>query len=147
MPRAAQARNLRTTGTGTVRDLTAVGATSTLTTLASFALAGTVTAIRFSPASTVTAAATIPAAPSTAVVGIGWRDLVTESIEPFTYAAGIWTLQFRLDKTGQTVPADLSLRVTAIVYEVTSAGAWVKEIGRMVTADTTLSTTTLSVSG
>jgi len=131
VPRTPQARHLRTTGTGTVRNLTAVGTTSTVTTIARFATAGIVSTIRWSPAVAATAAAAVPAAPSTAVAGVGWRDLVAGSVEPITYAAGTWTLQFRVSKSAQTIENAIIIRITAIVYEVTSAGAWVTEIGRM----------------
>ena len=148
MPRSPQPRHLRTTGTGTVRNLTAVGTATTVTTVARFATAGLVSGIRWSPGVIATASASLPAAPSTAVAGVGWRDLTAESVEPISYAAGTWTLQFRVSKSGQTLATDLDVRVIAIVYEVTAAGAWVKEIGRALTnaAGTVLSTTTLSMS-
>jgi len=149
VPRTPQARHLRTTGTGTVRNLTAVGTATTVTTVARFATAGVVTGIRWSPGVIATASASPPAAPSsTSVAGVGWRDLTAESVEPISYAAGTWTLQFRVSKSGQTLPTDLDVRVIAIVYEVTSAGAWVKEIGRALTnpAGTVLSTAVLSMS-
>jgi len=138
--RAPQVRFLLTAGAGAVRNISpTAGAGTTVTTKAAFAAAGVITTIRWSGAVSVSAAATIPAAPSTAVAGVGWRDVTAESVEPITYAAGTWTLTFDVNKDGQgALPTDVTVRITAIVYEVTTSGAFVKEIGRMVTADTVI---------
>jgi len=78
----------------------------------------------------------------------GWRDTVGENAaEQVRYDAGTWTLRVRLTKTGQTIATDITVRVVVIVYRVTSAGAHVAEMGRVQMADSTLSTTTLTLTG
>lgn len=63
------------------------------------------------------------------------------------YDAGTWTVRVRVDKDGQTVPANITVRVTAILYRVTTAGVHVAEIGRVVMADTTIATTVVAITG
>lgn len=150
MARISQARIFRSTQTppnaGTVRDLTtAFGTGANAATSAQYAAGGIATWKRWNPHS-ATAAAADPAGVSTAT-GEGWRDTVGENTaEQVRYAAGTWTVRVRLTKTGQTIPADIIVRVMVIVYRVTSAGAHVAEIGRATSPDSTLSTATLTLS-
>ena len=152
MPRTSQARVFRSTQTspnaGTARDLTtAFGTTANTATTAGFATAGTVTSIRWSPNVTATAATTIPSVGASSG-GMGWRDTVAEhTAESVRYAAGTWTLRVQLTKSGQTLAADMTVRVTLIAYWVTSAGAFTAEIGRVQLADALLSTATLTLTG
>ena len=153
MPRASKARVFRSLQTspnaGTVRDLaTTFGTAANVTTAAAFTTAGTVTSIRWSPLASASAATAIPSA-GAASSGMGWRDTVGENTaEQVRYDAGTWTLRVQLTKSGQgALPTDVTVRVTLIVYRVTSAGAFGAEVGRVQMADTVLSTTTLTLTG
>lgn len=147
--RTSKARIFRSTQTApnatTVRDLdTAFGTGANAATSARYLISGTVTWFRWNPNS-IAATAQDPANVTTAS-GQGWRDAVAENTaEQVRYAAGTWTVRVRLTKTGQTIAADITVRVTVIVYRVTSAGAHVAEIGRATSPDTVLSTATLSL--
>jgi len=70
------------------------------------------------------------------------------AVERVRYDAGNWDIRVRILKGGQGVlPIDLTIRVTLIVYRVTSAGAFVAEIGRVQMADSGISTSTIALSG
>lgn len=150
MARTSKARIFRSTqtapNTGTTRDLTTVfGTAANAATSVTYTAAGTVTWRRWSPHSSFGG----PQDPAVVTIasGEGWRDTVGENAaEQVRYAAGTWTTRVRLTKTGQTIAADITVRVTVVVYRVTSAGDHVAEIGRATTADTTLSTATLTLS-
>lgn len=152
MPRTSKARVFRSSQTSpnatTVRDLTTTfGTAANAATVAGFATGGLVTSVRWNPNVAATAASVIPAV-GAASSGQGWRDTVAENPnDPVRYDAGTWTLRARLTKTGQAVAADITVRVTLIAYQVSSAGAFVGEIGRVQMADTVLSTTTLTLTG
>lgn len=143
MPTAAKARILRSTRTSpnvapACDLLTALGSTTNQATVAAFPVAGS-SGFRWNPLTSATSGAP-PAAPATAT-GNGWRDAVAENVaEQVTYAAGTWTFRARVNKTVMAVNASVTVRVTAIVYHVTSAGVHVAEIGRMVLPDTALPT-------
>lgn len=144
MPTAAKARVWRSTQTSpnatTIRDLTtAYGTTPNNTTVAAFAAAGA-SGLQWSP-NTGATTANPPTAPAGVVTGRGWRDTLAENTaEQVTYEAGTWTIRARLNKTVMTVNASVTVRVTAIVFQVSTAGAWKDEIGRVVFADTALPT-------
>lgn len=146
----AKSRVFRSTQTSpnatTVRDLvTTFGTTPNNTTVAAFPLAGA-SGFRWSP-NAAAAAVNPPAAPAVAVAGIGWRDTVAEdALEQITYAAGTWTMRTRLNKTVMTINASVTVRVTAIIFRVSSAGVFMEEIGRVVFADTALATVGAPVS-
>lgn len=148
MARTSKARVFRSTRTAPnvspAADLTtAFGAGANNTTTAPFAAGQT--AYRFNPAAAGSAGVSPPAAPSTAT-GNGWRDTVAENAsETVRYAAGTWTIKARLNKTVMTVNASVTVRLTVIVYRVTSAGAHVAELGRVVFADTALPTVNAAV--
>lgn len=143
MPRAAQARIFRTTGTGTVRTLTTTYGTASVNAQAAFAAAGA-SGYRWNP--NATAAAADPPTSGTAAAGIGWRDTTGESTtDPVTYAIGTWTVRALINKNVMTINASVTVRVTAIVYQVSSAGTHVAEIGRVVFADTALPTVGVEV--
>lgn len=148
MPRTAQGRHLRSTQTspnaGAVRDLTAgAGAAGNTTTTAAFPAAGA-SGFRWNPNTTATAAN--PPTAGTAATGNQWRDAVAEhAAESVSYDAGTWTLQARLNKTVMTVNATVTVRVTMIAYQVTSAGTFVAEIGRATLPDTALPTVNSAV--
>ncbi len=145
MPRTSKVRALRSTQTspnaGTVRDHSTFGSTANNATTAAFAAAGA-SSWQFSPNTGGTSGGTAPSAPASAITGRGWRDVTGEdALEEVTYAAGTWSLQARVNKTAMAINANVTVRVTAIVFQVTSAGAIVgNEIGRVVFSDVSFAT-------
>lgn len=152
MARTAQARDLRSFQTspnsGTVRDLTnGAGGGANSATSAAFAVGGTITGIRWSP-NVSSAVANAPPAVDAAAANMGYKDVVAENAnDAVQYSAGTWTIRTRVSKSGQTVPVDLTVRVTAILYKIAASGGASTEIGRVVMADTVISTSIVSITG
>lgn len=135
-------RALRSTQTApnttTVRDLSTYGAAANNATTAAFATAGA-SSWQFNPNVGGTSGGTAPAAPAGAITGRGWRDPTGDDVaEQVTYIAGNWTFRTRVNKTVMAINASVTVRVTTIIFRVTSGGAWVSEIGRAVSADMAL---------
>ena len=130
---------MRSTTAGSVRDLTTTfGTTLNRSTSSTYNTGGTFTLSRWVPMSgTAIAVAALPAV-GDPCSNQGWRDAVAESVEPITYAAGTWTVRLSLFKSAQTVATDQVVRVSAILYRVSSAGVFGSEIGRINYPDATL---------
>ncbi len=134
MPRTARTRAARATQTapnsGSVRDLAVFGSSEATTTIARFSGVGGPNTIRVTPNAVSSTQVALPAV-GAAQANVGWRDPVAEnSSEPVRYDAGTWSTQWKTSKSGQTLATDIVVRLTWIVYEVTSSGGFVKEIGR-----------------
>jgi hypothetical protein len=105
-------------------------------TLAAYSTGGSVHTIKFRPGASNSTQVTIP----TLEGQHGFRDRTAEhATEAIEYAAGTWTVRLRISKSGQTVPADIIVRLHAYVYK--EVGGAYTLIGSGVSADTTISGT------
>lgn len=125
---------------------------------APYAFAGRIDEVEMSDIGRHSAGYTVSTSPATADSNtlLLWKfdsTLATtvQSTDTYQYAAGQWLVKISFTKTGQTIPVDITVRATAIVYRVTSSGgvpgSGVHEIGRITFTDSTLSTATLTLIG
>ena len=108
----------------------AAGAAANGATIARWAAASGQPNRRFVPLQTSQENAAPPAI-GAAPQNKGWRQATSWSpSDAFTIEAGNWDVRLDVRRSGQALEVDINSRWTVIVYEVTSAGAFVKEIGR-----------------
>jgi hypothetical protein len=142
VPTASPPRYLGVAATPTSDLKTTAGAAVNTTTQVAFAAATLYSSVRLVPLASASANTPAPAV-GTAPSLTGWRDAVAvDATNPTTIAAGTWTMDAWLSRSGQLLEADYNATLTFIVYRVPPTGTTgFVEIGRVTTPFAAVTTT------